>query len=120
MTEREMLRGFEQALIDRRKQILSELEHYEEALSYLEQSRPPEFSEEAQEEAAANSLKALSQKDRRELADISLALRKIEDGTYGHCERCETAIDQSRLTALPMVRFCINCQKRLEGRNSFR
>lgn len=102
-------------LLDRRQEILQRLDNYEEALAYLEQSRPTEFSEEAQEEAAANSLKALDERERRELREIVAALHRMDAGEYGICERCEKPIGAARLNALPMVRFCIDCQKRLEG-----
>lgn len=110
------LEEFREKLIERRRHILDKLDHYREDLAWLEQSRPPEFSEEAQEETAANSLKALDQQERRELTDILRALRKIDEGTYGICERCEEEIGLPRLAALPMVRYCISCQTKREGR----
>jgi DnaK suppressor protein len=110
------LEEFQDKLLERRQHILDKLGHYEEDLAWLEQSRSPEFSEEAQEETAANSLKALDQQERRELADIQRALGKIDEGTYGMCERCEEEIGLPRLKALPMVRLCIRCQTRIEGR----
>lgn len=114
--DKDTLEEFREKLMERRRHILDQLGHYEEALAWLEQSRPPEFSEEAQEEAAANSLKALDEQERRELDDIQRALRKIDEGTFGACERCEGEIGLSRLRALPMVRLCIHCQSKLEGR----
>ena len=120
MMDEAKLEEFQANLLGRRQQILEQLDHFEEALAYLEQSRPPEFSEEAQEETAANSLKALDQQERRELSDIMRALRKIDEGTYGICERCESEIGLPRLRALPMVRLCINCQKRIEERGAGR
>lgn len=110
------LEEFREKLLERRQRILDKLDNYREDLAWLEQSRPPEFSEEAQEETAANSLKALDQQERRELSEIVLALQKIEEGTYGVCERCESDIGLRRLTALPMVRLCISCQTKVEGR----
>lgn len=107
---------FRDKLVERRGRILDKLDHYREDLAWLEQSRPPEMSEEAQEETAANSLKALDKQERRELSEILRALRKIDEGTYGVCERCEEEIGLPRLAALPMVRFCIRCQTKLEGR----
>ena len=50
------------------------------------------------------------------LADIDAALHRIENGTYGQCQQCLTAIASERLTALPMVRLCIKCQAAEEGR----
>ena len=47
------------------------------------------------------------------LASIDAALARIDDGTYGRCERCEGQIDDARLEALPHATKCIEC-KRLE------
>lgn len=115
MLDEAMLEQLRNRLFDRRQEILQRLDNYGEALAYLEQSRPTEFSEEAQEEAAANSLKALDERERRELAEIVAALKRMDTGEYGVCERCEKKIGAARLNALPMVRFCIDCQKRLEA-----
>ena len=49
------------------------------------------------------------------LAAIDGALGRIDAGTYGLCERCETPIARERLEALPWATKCIEC-KRLEER----
>jgi len=108
------LKKFRSQLEDRRQQLLDQIEDLEEALAYLDQSRPPEFSEEAQEKAVASSLLALDEQERRELSAIVIALQKMEDGSYGKCEKCGRWIDLARLSALPMVRTCIHCQKKTE------
>lgn len=48
------------------------------------------------------------------LREIGAALRRIDDGCYGECERCETAIDPRRLEADPTARLCIDCASRAE------
>lgn len=52
--------------------------------------------------------------DRRLLREVVAALKKIEDGTFGTCERCSEAIGDKRLEALPFARYCINCQRLVE------
>ena len=99
-----------------RKILLQHIENVKAELSYLDQSRPPELSEEAQEEAAAISLKALDKRERQELEDIILAIEKMDDGTYGTCDSCEEPIGLARINFLPSVRYCINCQTKLEER----
>jgi DnaK suppressor protein len=49
------------------------------------------------------------------LASIDAALGRIEDGSYGRCDRCGEAIADERLEALPYATKCIEC-KRLEER----
>jgi len=42
--------------------------------------------------------------------DVIHALKRLDEGTYGTCERCGTAINPERLDALPFVTLCIDCQ----------
>lgn len=44
-------------------------------------------------------------------AKIERALRRIEEGTYGICERCGREIPEERLRAVPTTGLCIRCQE---------
>lgn len=55
-----------------------------------------------------------------ELAQVTAALGRIGDGTYGWCEDCAEAIDERRLLALPATRFCTACQTMRERRTASR
>lgn len=59
---------------------------------------------------------ALDENYRDMLERIAEAMRKIEDGSYGHCDRCDTPINPSRLRAIPYATLCIECQEKLERR----
>ncbi len=48
--------------------------------------------------------------DARKLDAISLALRNLEEGTYGVCQDCSQQIGDARLKAKPYARFCIECK----------
>lgn len=48
------------------------------------------------------------------LAAIDAALRRIEDGTYGTCQRCGKPIAPERLEALPYAELCIDCKRLVE------
>ncbi|MCE5198424.1 MAG: TraR/DksA C4-type zinc finger protein [Armatimonadota bacterium] len=50
------------------------------------------------------------------LEQIEEALRKIEQGTYGKCDRCGKDIRPERLRAIPYATLCIDCQESLERR----
>lgn len=105
---------FRKFLEDRKNTLLQHIENVGAELSYLDQSRPPELSEEAQEEAAAISLKALDERERQELEDILLAIEKLDNKTYGTCDNCEEPIAMARIKYLPSVRYCISCQTKME------
>ena len=43
------------------------------------------------------------------LAKIEEAVGRIEEGTYGTCDECGTAIPVARLDALPYTKLCVDC-----------
>lgn len=49
------------------------------------------------------------------VASIDAALARLDEGTYGLCERCGGRISPERLEALPYATKCIEC-KRMEER----
>lgn len=53
---------------------------------------------------------------RANLRWVNRALRKMELGTYGDCERCGQPIGLERLEALPWAILCIDCARKGEGR----
>lgn len=52
----------------------------------------------------------LTDRDRDRVNGIDEALSRIDDGTYGVCESCESDIAEARLLALPFTRLCVTCQ----------
>jgi len=45
------------------------------------------------------------------LRNIRATLRRIEEGSFGVCVRCDEEISPKRLAALPWAAFCIHCQE---------
>ncbi|MEM7286000.1 MAG: TraR/DksA C4-type zinc finger protein [Actinomycetota bacterium] len=58
-------------------------------------------SEQGENHTLADSLQA-------QLAMVDTALARIEDGTYGACATCGTAISSDRLEAVPASVTCID------------
>ena len=58
--------------------------------------------------------KASGERRALQLREIDAALRRIDDGSYGDCERCEEPISPRRLDADPTARLCIDCASRSE------
>ena len=54
----------------------------------------------------------LAENTRRSLAEVTQALRRIEEGRYGRCEECDKPIPRERLEALPHARYCVPCQSK--------
>ena len=51
---------------------------------------------------------------RLRLSKVSGALRRIEQGEYGYCLRCEEPVYYKRLIVVPEVTACIDCQEQAE------
>jgi DnaK suppressor protein len=56
----------------------------------------------------------LTDREREKLQAIQEALERIDDGSYGICESCESEVAEGRLEALPFTRLCVNCQAERE------
>lgn len=56
------------------------------------------------------------QRDKLQIKSLSEALRRIEDGNFGICEQCEEPINDKRLEAVPLAKYCLNCAELHEKR----
>ena len=55
------------------------------------------------------------ERESQAVAEIDEALRRIDEGTYGQCERCGKPIDERRLEAMPTARYDAQCQAEIEA-----
>jgi DnaK suppressor protein len=55
---------------------------------------------------------AAHDKLRATLADVERALVKLDDGSYGECDRCGAGIAPERLETLPWAVLCVRCARR--------
>jgi RNA polymerase-binding transcription factor len=69
----------------------------------------PGFADSSQVTAERGELEALTGTLNETLGEIETALQKLDDGTYGRCERCGGPIAEARLEAMPAARLCITC-----------
>jgi DnaK suppressor protein len=56
----------------------------------------------------------LGDHESRIVADIDMALRRMDEGSYGLCVRCGHEIDERRLEAMPTARYDAACQATVE------
>lgn len=52
---------------------------------------------------------ALIRQARESLEEVEVAVRRLDEGTYGRCQRCGSTIDADRLRARPVARHCMRC-----------
>lgn len=110
------LETYRQRLLAMQQQLTQRVFHAEETMHDMDADRDIERTDRVQEEAAEVALSALDEQGRREIIAISVALARMDEGTYGVCEVCGKEIGTARLTAMPMASRCVPCQERLEHR----
>jgi RNA polymerase-binding transcription factor DksA len=64
-----------------------------------------------------NTLSLLSA-ERQMLQEITVALGRLDEGSYGLCDACRGPIPRERLRELPYTRHCVNCARKLESERS--
>ncbi len=57
---------------------------------------------------------SLEENETRLLAAIDAAIGRLDDSTYGRCERCGKEIEAERLEAIPWAMLCIDDKRRDE------
>ena len=57
---------------------------------------------------------ALEDGARAAIAKVERALEKLDQGTYGRCDRCSKEIGADRLSAAPYATLCMDCKRREE------
>lgn len=111
-----------------RQQLLEERQRVADALEHLHAHEQQLLSEEAGDETAVDNHPAdvatatfdremdqtLEGNSEAVLAAIDAALRRIEQGTFGVCQRCGKPIAEERLEAVPWAELCIDCKRAME------
>lgn len=100
-----------QRLKDEHHQVEEELRNLREMMQAEVDVEPDEGDAEIFEREKNAALIAVLE---RRLADISAALRAIDKGTYGICDRCGKPIELARLEVKPDATLCVTCQNEVE------
>ncbi len=100
----EMLEEKRRAVLDRARKTLSED-------MTLDTNDLPDEMDLASSEYIQSFEFRLRGREKILLAKLDLALKKIEDSTFGVCELCEETIGRKRLEARPETSLCIRCKE---------
>jgi DnaK suppressor protein len=108
-----------------RARLETEKKHIQDELGQLNSSQTMDDRREGspfgkREEEATESMElekrlALENRFNSLLAEVERALQKLEAGTYGFCDMCNTAIDPARMEALPQAILCLNCRQKVKN-----
>ena len=101
----------EAALLKEREQLTEELSQLRSFMQAEVDIDPDEGDAEIFEREKNAALIAVLE---RKLKDIDAALRSMERGQYGTCERCGNPIEPARLEVKPDATLCLSCQEEVE------
>ena len=106
---------FRRRLLDWKDEILRDAQV---TLQNLQEEQPPEAD--LADRATTETDRALElrtrDRQRKLIAKIDAALRRVEDGSYGYCEETGDPISLKRLEARPIATLSIEAQERHERR----
>jgi len=106
---------FRRKLLDWKDDILRETR---ETISNLQEdtSHHPDLTDRASSETERALELRARDRQRKLVAKIDAALKRLEDGTYGYCEETGDPIGLKRLEARPIATLSIEAQERHERR----
>lgn len=112
---------FRRRLLEERKRVVDAIEnlHTENPGSIADETDEPTFQNNHLGDIATVTFdremaSTLEDNSTHVLTEIDGALQRMEDGTYGLCERCGQPIGAERLEALPWATLCIEDKRKLE------
>jgi DnaK suppressor protein len=112
--KKDRLTNFRKALLDKRRQLEDEVGRSALYGKGQEDDSIKDLGDQATTAYTREFLFELGNGDRRLLKEVVTALRKLDEGGFGECERCGEPIAEKRLEALPFARHCIDCQRATE------
>lgn len=111
--DEERLRHFKALLNEQLKNLIEEATKTLNNMTITEGDFP-DPTDRASWESNRNFLLRIRDRERKLIMKIKEALERIEDGTFGICERCGEEISEKRLEVRPVTTFCIKCKQEQE------
>ena len=96
-------------LMEKLDDLTSRLSDIEKDIHHKDAPVSADFAEQATETENVEVLAALEDETNATIADIKLALRRMEEGSYGQCSVCGIEIPEERMKALPYTDKCFEC-----------
>ncbi len=110
LTKKE-LKKFQELLEEKRKVVLERARQMLSEGMVLDANDLPDEMDLASSEYIQSFEFRLRGREKSLLSKLDLALKKIDDGTFGICEICEEPIGKKRLEARPETSLCIKCKE---------
>jgi DnaK suppressor protein len=108
-TELEKIRA---TLTKQKTEVEEQLQDYHSTVGTSDEKPDQEgFADSAHVAAERSEAMSMMEQLQQTSAELTKALERIEEGTYGSCERCGGAIPPERLEVLPTASLCVSCKQ---------
>jgi DnaK suppressor protein len=125
--ERAKLKSIKVALEARRTVLLEDLQRLDQEMQWLGDDQSNErgglgnhLGDDGSSVMEQERISTVSADLNQVLQQVNAALERMNQGTYGICQRCGKEIAAARLEAFPYVTYCIECQSYLERQHALR
>lgn len=105
------LKKFQEMLVEKRKVVVERAKQMLSEGMVLDANDLPDEMDLASSEYIQSFEFRLRGREKSLLSKLDLALKKIDDGTFGICEVCDEPIGKKRLEARPETSLCIKCKE---------
>lgn len=120
------LQRFRKMLEEEKERVMRSLAQHEKIIKHTDDQSGLEMgkahsnhmADQGSDESQYEATIKLANTEGRYLYNIEEALSRIEDGSYGKCQDCGTAIALPRLKRLPNTRLCIECKEKEEAQDT--
>ena len=111
---KEKVEGFRKQLVMRREALAEDLR-----LATAQLINDEAVYTDSVDQAAADTDKnftlQMKSRDRNILWQIDEAIKRLDGGSFGECERCDELIAEGRIEAFPFTTLCIDCKAEIES-----
>jgi DnaK suppressor protein len=108
------LEKYRRLLLDKKSGLVSELAKTKNAEEETTEESTQDIADKAVSSYTREFLYSLNDAERNTIQQIDQALSRIDDGTFGFCLNCSSAMSEKRLTAISWSRHCVDCQELAE------
>lgn len=111
---KEKVEGYRKQLVARREALAEDLR---QATANLinDEVVYTDSVDQAAAETDKNFVLQMKHRERNVLWQIDEALRRLDEGCFGECERCGDLISEGRIDAFPFTTLCIDCKVEIES-----
>lgn len=105
---------YKKKLLERKQELSHKLSEFYSESKEMETEMAKDLGDKAESSYTKEFLLSLSDTERKQIALVDKALKRVETADFGICESCGVNIGKKRLNVVPWAPLCIACQQKEE------